>query len=156
MGKQGSSPERPLFLCQVLQEEYERLHGELLERDSKLKNRYDEYLKLQEETIHNHINEEEPRRSQNINGKLVPEMYKFIHGLPPNRQRAALCLSGGGIRSAIFALGIIQGLARSGLLSKFDYLSTVSGGGFIGSWLSAWIYHTWKGLGESPVTGTGV
>jgi len=25
------------------------------------------------------------------------------------------------------------------LLSKFDYLSTVSGGGYIGSWLMAWI-----------------
>ena len=51
---------------------------------------------------------------------------------------AALCLSGGGIRSAIFALGALQGLARFGLLEKFHYLSTVSGGGYIGSWLSAW------------------
>ena len=53
--------------------------------------------------------------------------------------RSALCLSGGGIRSATFNLGILQGLARHGLLQKFDYLSTVSGGGFIGGWLSAWI-----------------
>jgi uncharacterized protein YjiS (DUF1127 family) len=53
--------------------------------------------------------------------------------------RSALCLSGGGIRSATFNLGILQGLARHGLLEKFDYLSTVSGGGFIGGWLSAWI-----------------
>jgi hypothetical protein len=53
--------------------------------------------------------------------------------------RSALCLSGGGVRSATFNLGIIQGLARHGLLDKFDYLSTVSGGGFIGGWLSAWI-----------------
>jgi Patatin-like phospholipase len=52
--------------------------------------------------------------------------------------RSALCLSGGGIRSATFNLGILQGLARHGLLDKFDYLSTVSGGGFIGGWLSAW------------------
>jgi hypothetical protein len=52
--------------------------------------------------------------------------------------RSALCLSGGGIRSATFNLGILQGLARHGLLEKFDYLSTVSGGGFIGGWLSAW------------------
>jgi hypothetical protein len=51
---------------------------------------------------------------------------------------AALCLSGGGIRSATFALGALQGLARFGLLEKFHYLSTVSGGGYIGSWLSAW------------------
>jgi Patatin-like phospholipase len=45
---------------------------------------------------------------------------------------AALCLSGGGIRSAAFGLGIIQGLARANLLAEFDYLSTVSGGGYIG------------------------
>jgi hypothetical protein len=51
---------------------------------------------------------------------------------------AALCLSGGGIRSATFALGAMQGLARFSLLEHFHYLSTVSGGGYIGSWLSAW------------------
>jgi hypothetical protein len=53
----------------------------------------------------------------------------------------ALCLSGGGIRSATFALGAIQGLAERGLLSRFDYLSTVSGGGYIGSWLTAWSHR---------------
>lgn len=49
-----------------------------------------------------------------------------------------LCISGGGIRSATFGLGALQGLAEHGLLSEFDYLSTVSGGGYIGSWLTAW------------------
>ncbi|MEO6917128.1 MAG: patatin-like phospholipase family protein [Chitinophagaceae bacterium] len=51
----------------------------------------------------------------------------------------ALALSGGGIRSATFNLGILQSLAKAGLISRFDYLSTVSGGGYIGSWLEAWI-----------------
>jgi predicted acylesterase/phospholipase RssA len=50
-----------------------------------------------------------------------------------------LALSGGGIRSATFCLGVLQGLAALGLLRRFDYLSTVSGGGYIGSWLAAWI-----------------
>ena len=50
----------------------------------------------------------------------------------------ALCISGGGIRSATFALGVIQGLADQGVLNTFDYLSTVSGGGYIGGWLTAW------------------
>jgi hypothetical protein len=50
-----------------------------------------------------------------------------------------LALSGGGIRSATFALGILQGFASRGLLRRFDYLSTVSGGGYIGSWLATWI-----------------
>ncbi len=52
---------------------------------------------------------------------------------------SALCLSGGGIRSAAFALGIVQGLAKRGLLKRFDYLSTVSGGGYLGSFLTAWV-----------------
>ena len=47
----------------------------------------------------------------------------------------ALCLSGGGIRSAAFCLGVLQALAEKRLLGRFDYLSTVSGGGFIGGWL---------------------
>jgi hypothetical protein len=50
-----------------------------------------------------------------------------------------LALSGGGIRSATFNLGLLQGLAGLGLLHFFDFLSTVSGGGYIGGWLSAWI-----------------
>ena len=54
------------------------------------------------------------------------------------RPLSALCISGGGIRSATFGLGAIQGLAERGLLEQFDYLSTVSGGGYIGGWLTAW------------------
>ena len=57
---------------------------------------------------------------------------------PDTEDLAALCVSGGGIRSASFALGVLQGLARFGVLKQFHYLSTVSGGGYIGSWLSAW------------------
>ncbi len=54
---------------------------------------------------------------------------------------AALCLSGGGIRSAAFSLGVLQGLARRGLLRQFHYLSTVSGGGYIGGYLTARIHE---------------
>src|SRR6476661_10426340 len=61
------------------------------------------------------------------------------------KQRSALCISGGGIRSATFALGALQGLAELGILENFDYLSTVSGGGYIGSWLTAW-KERWQGL----------
>lgn len=57
---------------------------------------------------------------------------------PPNVPAAGdpwwgLALSGGGIRSATFALGVVSGLAANGLLRRFDLLSTVSGGGYIGS-----------------------
>jgi Patatin-like phospholipase len=58
-----------------------------------------------------------------------------------HRPLSALCLSGGGIRSATFNLGVLQGLARSGLLGSFDYLSSVSGGGYIASWLRTWMYR---------------
>lgn len=54
-------------------------------------------------------------------------------------EQAALSLSGGGIRSAAFALGVLQALSKKGLLTRFHYLSTVSGGGYIGSWLQRWI-----------------
>ncbi|HVA62887.1 MAG TPA: patatin-like phospholipase family protein [Terriglobales bacterium] len=54
------------------------------------------------------------------------------------RPLSALCFSGGGIRSATLNLGVLQGLAERGLLAGFDYLSTVSGGGYIGAWLTAW------------------
>jgi predicted acylesterase/phospholipase RssA len=52
-----------------------------------------------------------------------------------------LAFSGGGIRSATFCLGVLQALAARKKLASFDYLSTVSGGGYIGSWLSAWIHR---------------
>jgi hypothetical protein len=72
-------------------------------------------------------------------GRTLADLYAAIHRLEP--PQSALCLSGGGIRSASFALGVLQALARHGLLFRFDYLSTVSGGGYIGSWLSAWRRH---------------
>src|SRR5215510_12930521 len=65
--------------------------------------------------------------------------------LSGNTPRTALCISGGGIRSATFALGALQGLADLGILEHFDYLSTVSGGGYIGSWLTGW-KQRWGGL----------
>ncbi len=49
-----------------------------------------------------------------------------------------LAFSGGGIRSASFNLGVLQALADLKMLCHIDYLSTVSGGGYIGAWLAAW------------------
>lgn len=48
-------------------------------------------------------------------------------------------LSGGGIRSATFCLGVVQCLAEHGVLKDVDYLSTVSGGGYLGAFLSSWL-----------------
>lgn len=44
-----------------------------------------------------------------------------------------LALSGGGIRSATFCFGLLRALARNKLLARFGFLSTVSGGGYIGA-----------------------
>ncbi len=66
------------------------------------------------------------------------ETYVRIREKQP--ERSALCISGGGIRSATFALGVVQALAKAKLLARFDYLSTVSGGGYLGSMLTAWIH----------------
>lgn len=74
-------------------------------------------------------------------------LFQEIHmQREPERIYTALCLSGGGIRSGAFALGVLQGLARYGILEKFDFLSTVSGGGYVGSWLSTWIHRHPRGL----------
>ena len=100
-----------LLLSQVLEEEYVKLHGG-------------------SPPVHLAGASEDAR---------LRKIYELIHELP--RKRSALCISGGGIRSATFGLGIIQGLARCGVLDKFDYLSTVSGGGYIGGWLTAWMHR---------------
>lgn len=58
--------------------------------------------------------------------------------LPEDAKRRVLGvgLSGGGIRSATFCLGVFQAFAsRKGLLGRISYLSTVSGGGYFGTFL---------------------
>jgi hypothetical protein len=77
--------------------------------------------------------------SRNKRGVDVPAARDNLIGLS---------FSGGGIRSATFNLGILQALAEKELLHKFDYLSTVSGGGYIGSWLAA-LTHRLTATGAS-------
>lgn len=59
-----------------------------------------------------------------------------------------LAFSGGGIRSATFNLGVLQALAKRGLLSRVDYLSSVSGGGYIASCFSWLLSQTYQRDGE--------
>lgn len=58
-----------------------------------------------------------------------------------------LALSGGGVRCAAFCMGALQGLDSAGLINRLDYLSTVSGGGYIGS---AMTLAMSKGKGKFP------
>lgn len=75
-----------------------------------------------------------------------------VAGLSPSpQQRIGVALSGGGIRSATFSLGVIQALAQGRRIANIDYLSTVSGGGYIGSWLSACIYRAREAGSRDPV-----
>src|SRR5215469_5887215 len=100
----------PITLCKVLEEEYVCLHRAL------------------PPDYHNRYSSEKER---------LQEIVRLIHNLPAGARRAAICLSGGGIRSGSFALGVLQGLARYGLLARFLYLSTVSGPGNFRLLLSA-------------------
>jgi hypothetical protein len=83
-----------------------------------------------------------PDEFSQVFGNRVPasmaDLDPFYRALTSRRQPTALCLSGGGVRSATFSLGVLQALAGKGWLERFDYLSTVSGGGFIGGFLSRW------------------
>lgn len=83
------------------------------------------------------------RRAQAWTEMDLPDDLGIAPPLPGEKREeqclVGLALSGGGVRSATFGLGVIQGLAQLRLLPLIDYLSTVSGGGYIGSWLMAWI-----------------
>ncbi|HEY2256749.1 MAG TPA: patatin-like phospholipase family protein [Variovorax sp.] len=65
--------------------------------------------------------------------KLVAERRRALYGDDDDRRPWGLALSGGGIRSATFCLGLIKALAWHRQLLKFDLLSTVSGGGYVGA-----------------------
>ncbi|MDB5964087.1 MAG: hypothetical protein JWQ72_587 [Polaromonas sp.] len=99
------------------------------------------------------------RQLDEVAGSVFSETFQYeldaLHGMPPTgvrpaeeskviarahaQQLAGLAFSGGGIRSATFNLGILQALAEHKLLRDFDYLSTVSGGSYIGGWFSKWL-----------------
>ena len=79
-------------------------------------------------------NKDEPRWHRNETSQKWREVIEAAH----KANFVGLAFSGGGIRSATFNLGVLQALAELKLLYRIDYLSTVSGGGYIGGWLAAW------------------
>lgn len=76
----------------------------------------------------------ERRKSDGRAACAAGDQYEYP---PREAPHVGLAISGGGIRSATFALGVLEGLKQLRLLKGIDYLSTVSGGGYIGAWLSA-------------------
>jgi hypothetical protein len=161
--KMAESSEYRKMFYHVLLEEYESLrllNAAELEEIQAVKKKIKEKLGLlNEQEIQEKFDTQKKRDAENQRQLALRTTYRLavlseirqrIHEKDDHEKPTALCFSGGGIRSATFGLGVLQGLAKRGLIDKFDYLSTVSGGGYIGSWLSAWIFQT---RGKTTETG---
>jgi hypothetical protein len=81
--------------------------------------------------------------------EVVEKEIEHIRAWRGREPQAGIALSGGGIRSASFCLGALQALAYGRWLPEFDYLSTVSGGGYTGSSLS-YLLHYSKTMPGAP------
>lgn len=81
-------------------------------------------------------------------GELVASRRAQVGKNPDAPIRVGLALSGGGIRSATFCLGVLQALAKGDALKNVDYLSTVSGGSFMGAFLGR-LYQTDGAIGAN-------
>ena len=62
------------------------------------------------------------RRSKNESDKIIEDSFAFA-------------LSGGGIRAATICLGLMKEFNEIGFIEKSDYLSSVSGGGYLASYI---------------------
>lgn len=95
----------------------------------------------------------EQKELQELKEKVEAEFVSYdfpdkVGALPRDYQKTpqnvghhyltGICLSGGGVRSAVISLGILNKLEQRGMLEHFDYLTSVSGGGYAGSALSHW------------------
>jgi hypothetical protein len=90
-----------------------------------------------------------PRELRRLERAAV-EKRRTAAGLEPGDPQlpVGLACSGGGIRSATFCLGVFQALARSNFLRRIDFLSTVSGGGYIGTFLGHLYLRTYVDPGK--------
>jgi hypothetical protein len=160
----------PLSVDQVLAEEAAALGGPRPEtRDGDLRQRA-----TKQDAERRRIRKDADTRSGNDESPADVERRQTFYRSLNKLNRAALCLSGGGIRSATFCLGVVQAFAaydvakatpdrdekylklpQNALLGRFQFLSTVSGGGYVGSWLSAWRHYddfskVWTDLTTRP------
>jgi hypothetical protein len=86
------------------------------------------------EVFHAEFKELRKRRARTMLDVVPADLPNPIptvtHGL------TGIALSGGGVRAAVFSLGVLQGLQCKRVVDCADYLSTVSGGGYIGTALT--------------------
>ena len=118
---------------QVMARSYDEMFAQLdLERNimahKKGKQQFEEVVFKKELAEISHRRKAANSQQPDVETNLSPSAEHGLVGLAP---------SGGGIRSATLCLGALQALAKRGVLRSVDYLSTVSGGGFIGSCLSS-------------------
>ena len=83
-------------------------------------------------------------------GGFTPERHPLDAHHAIQHGLVGLALSGGGIRSASVNLGVLQALGKRGVLHHVDYLSTVSGGGYIGAALSSLAASPWASMEPGP------
>jgi len=103
----------------------------------------EEYEEIREDWRHELRSNEMLQDPRATDRDKLQEVIRIVDGRAKKGEGlAALCFSGGGIRSATFNLGTLQGLAAAGLLGRFDYVSSVSGGGYLSSWLAGWIHRS--------------
>lgn len=161
------APSPPVPLWQMLEDEFRAVHGAAIQLDADYERVRDEAIARAKAelrvAIQQRVDARAEQRSEKeldaeverevlstpelLNGPACQELFQRVHRFveeePERRTKhSAICLSGGGIRSATFALGLLQALAHKRVLPDFAYLSTVSGGGYIGAWLSSWIHRS--------------
>ncbi|HUF50029.1 MAG TPA: hypothetical protein VMN60_04290 [Longimicrobiales bacterium] len=90
---------------------------------------------------------------QDVTAAELEYLLRHRHSDPAARAEVdqnliGLALSGGGIRAATTALGVLQALSKMGILPLVDYLSTVSGGGYMGGCFSSLL--SWNGKVADP------
>lgn len=83
---------------------------------------------------------------------VIAAEFDYLN-LKDKHRKIGLAFSGGGIRSASFGMGVMQALVADDKLKDFDYLSTVSGGGYLGSsltWFLSQKMDDGENYGTSP------
>lgn len=88
------------------------------------------------------------KEADKLGDPVDPDSLRVIRGIGGEpwvaftpKDRFGVALSGGGIRSATFNLGLLQSLAQLGVLRHVHYLSTVSGGGYVGGFWTTWLHR---------------
>lgn len=73
---------------------------------------------------------------------LEDKRAAFPNEINNTKQDIGISLSGGGMRSASFSIGVLSGLNDNDILSNVNYISTVSGGGYAAYWYLSSLHYS--------------